>query len=125
MAKIEQFEDIEAWKSARALTSKIYALTRGSGFSRDFGLRDQICRASVSIMSNIAEGFERRSDRSFQQFLAIANGSAGEVRSQLYVALDLGYISRTQFDDCQQDALRIGKMLTGLIQYLRSSDSRS
>jgi len=125
MAKIEQFEDIEAWKCARALTAKVYALTRGNGFSRDFGLRDQICRAAVSIMSNIAEGFERRSDRSFQQFLAIANGSTGEVRSQLYVALDLGYISRAQFDDCQQDALRIGKMLTGLIQYLRSSDSRS
>ncbi len=125
MAKIEQFEDIEAWKCARALTAKVYALARGSDFSRDFGLRDQICRAAVSIKSNIAEGFERRSDRSFQQFLAIANGSAGEVRSQLYVALDLGYISRAQFDDCQQDALRIGKMLTGLIQYLRSSDSRT
>ena len=88
MAKVEHFEDLEVWKLARKLTGTIYSLSRSGCFAKDFGFRDQICRAAVSIVSNIAEGFERRSNSQFLQFLAIANGSAGEVRAQLYIALD-------------------------------------
>ncbi len=125
MATAEKFEDIEAWQLARSLVSKIYASTRSGPFAKDFGLRDQIRRAAVSVMSNIAEGFDRRTDSSFQSFLVIARGSVGEVRSQLYVALDQQFIDRQQFDDMQRDVVRIGKMLTSLLQYLRSSPRRS
>ena len=93
MAKIERFEDIEAWKRSRALTKKVYDCTKQRGFEKDFGLKDQIRRSSVSTMSNIAEGFERGGNQEFIQFLATAKGSSGEVRSQLYVALDQGYIT--------------------------------
>ena len=88
--KIERFEEIEAWRVARELTRMVYEVTKGEGFRRDFGLRDQVQRAAVSVMSNIAEGFERGSNREFIQFLFYAKGSAGEVRSQLVVALDQG-----------------------------------
>ncbi|MBQ9430692.1 MAG: four helix bundle protein [Kiritimatiellae bacterium] len=118
MAKANRFEDLDAWKLARVLTTKIYGLTKAGEFSRDYGQRDQICRAAVSIVSNIAEGFERKFDKSLQQFLTIAKGSAGEVRAQPYVALDLGYISQGQFDDACQDVSRISKMLSGFISYL-------
>ncbi len=118
MAKIERFEDVDAWKLARALTAKIYSFAKTGDFSRDYGFRDQICRAAVSIVSNIAEGFERSSRKSFLQFLAIAKGSAGEVRAQLYIAFDLGYISREQFDDAVNDVSRISKMLSRFIEYL-------
>ena len=121
MAKVDRFEDLDAWKLARVLTGKVYRLSRDGGFARDFGFRDQICRASVSIVSNIAEGFERNSNRAFQQFLSIAKGSAGEVRAQLYVALDLGYIEQEQFDDMMQSVSRISKMLAKLISYIANS----
>ena len=121
MARIEQFEDLEVWKLARKLTGKIYSLSRAGAFAKDFGFRDQICRAAVSIVSNIAEGFERRSNSQFVQFLAIANGSAGEVRSQLYIALDLGYIAQEQFADVFDDVVCIGKMLTALSRHLRTT----
>ncbi len=88
MPGITQFEDIEAWKTARQLTNAVYAHTNHQGFNRDFGLRDQIRRASVSVMSNIAEGFESRTDVQFINFLGMARASAGEVRAQLYIALD-------------------------------------
>ena len=120
MAKVDRFEDLDAWKLARVLTGKVYRLSRDGDFARDFGFRDQICRASVSIVSNIAEGFERNSNRAFQQFLSIAKGSAGEVRAQLYVALDLGYIKQDQFDDMMQSVSRISKMLAKLISYIAS-----
>ena len=84
MAKIKRFEDIESWKSARKLTKQIYEITAAGEFTRDFGLNDQIRRASVSILSNIAEGFERGGDQEFLQFLSVAKGSCGEVRAQLY-----------------------------------------
>ena len=84
MANIERFEDLEAWKKARETTKAIYAATSGGKFSRDFSLRDQIRSSAVSVMSNISEGFERGGDKEFRQFLAIAKGSAGEVKSQLY-----------------------------------------
>ncbi|MBQ3809309.1 MAG: four helix bundle protein [Kiritimatiellae bacterium] len=124
MATAERFEDLQVWQGARALVSKIYAVTRTGEFAKDFGLRDQIRRAAVSVMSNVAEGFDRRTDNFFQHFLAIAKGSAGEVRSQLYVALDQNYITEAQFNDCSRAVVRVGKMLTNLIQYLRTSDSK-
>ena len=81
MSKIKKFEDIESWKSARKLTKQIYQITSAGKFMRDFGLKDQICRASVSTLSNIAEGFERGGDQEFLQFLSVAKGSCGEVRA--------------------------------------------
>ena len=114
MARIEQFEDLIAWQKARELTKQIYLLTRKEKFSRDFGLRDQIQRASVSIMSNLAEGFERGGRAEFQQFVVIAKGSCAEVRSQLYVALDVEYISKQQFDELYNLAIEVSRILGGL-----------
>jgi four helix bundle protein len=93
MAKVKKFEDIQSWKKARDLTKEIYRATLTGSFAKDFGLRDQMRRASVSILSNITEGFERGGDREFLHFLAIAKGSAGELRAQLYVAFDQNYLS--------------------------------
>ena len=120
MARIEDFEDMEVWQVARTLTGKIYRFSKDGAFARDFGFRDQICRAAVSIVSNIAEGFERHSNNQFLNFLDIANGSTGEVRAQLYVALDIGYITQEQFDEAMQDVVRIGKMLTAFMRHLRT-----
>ncbi len=119
MARIQDFEDLEVWKLARKLTVQVYALSRNGAFAKDYGFCNQIRRAAVSIVSNIAEGFERRSNSQFIQFLDIANGSAGEVRAQLYVALDLGYITREQFQAVFKDITSIGKMLTSLTRHLR------
>ena len=124
MAKIERFEDLEVWRLARLLASKIYRLTNGPTFARDFGLRDQIRRAAVSIVSNIAEGFGRKSSFQFLHFLEIASGSAAEVEAQLYIALDLGYISQAQFDEALTEANRVGQMLTKFMQYLRKKPNR-
>jgi len=124
MAKIERFEDIEAWKRSRLLTRKVYDCTKQRGFDKDFGLKDQIRRASVSTMSNIAEGFERGGNQEFLQFLATAKGSSGEVRAQLYVALDQGYITQQQFDDMYRDAESISKMVGGFMGYLKKSGLR-
>ena len=99
MAGIRRFEEIEAWQVARRLTKAVYTYSKKGSFARDFGLRDQIQRASVSIMSNIAEGFEREGAGEFSQFLGIAKGSAAEVRSQLYVALDQNYVTPKEFDE--------------------------
>ena len=92
MGRVDRFEDLVAWQKVRELTKQIYQLIRKEEFSRDFGLRDQIQRAAVSIMSNLAEGFERGGRAEFHQFVVIAKGSCAELRSQLYVALDAGYI---------------------------------
>ena len=121
MAKVEHFEDLEVWRLARKLTGKLYSLSRAGAFAKDFGFRDQICRAAVSIVSNIAEGFERQSSSQFAQFLDVANGSAGEVRAQLYIAFDLGYIGEIQFTEAYNDVVSIGKMLTSLKRHLRST----
>jgi len=102
--KIERFEDIQAWQTARELTCQIYAASKTGEFARDFGLRDQIQRASVSAMANIAEGFERGGDREFLQFLSQAKGSCGEVRSHLYVALDQHYLPEAQFNELYSQA---------------------
>lgn len=112
--KIERFEDIIAWQKARVLTREIYALTGKGVFSRDFGLRDQIRRASVSIMSNLAEGFERLSRAEFHQFIVIAKASCAEVRSQLYVALDVGYITQAEFDLTNGLAVEVSRIIGGL-----------
>ena len=119
MSTIRRFEDVEAWQLGRELTRRVYEVTRAGAFSRDFGLRDQIQRAAVSITSNIAEGFERRSPAEFARSLLIARGSAGEVRSQLYAALDLGYIDRNAFDDLYRLASRISKATGALARHNR------
>lgn len=122
MATIKRFEDIESWQLAREMTKTIYAVSNDGAFARDFGLRDQIRRASVSIMSNIAEGFERGGDKEFFQFVSLAKGSSGEVRAQLYVALDAGYIDQQTFSRLSDMATQINRMLAGLMKYLRSSE---
>jgi four helix bundle protein len=118
MTTFRKFEEIEAWKRARLLTREIYALSGKEAFARDFGLRDQIRRASVSIMANIAEGYERSGQKEFIQFLSIAKGSAGEVASQLFVALDQGYVSETEFANLQKSTADVANLIGGLMEYL-------
>jgi four helix bundle protein len=118
LATIERFEDIKAWQAAKDLVSAIYRVTAQGQFAKDFGLRDQVRRASVSVMSNIAEGFERSSDREFRRFLYIAKGSAGEVRSHLFVAVDLGYITAEEFSTLRTKSEEVAKSLSGFITYL-------
>jgi four helix bundle protein len=124
MAKIKKFEEIKSWKKARALTKEIYEVTSMGSFRRDFGLRDQIRRASVSILSNIAEGFERGGDQEFIQFLAVAKGSCGEVRAQLYVALDQCYFSQESFESLSRTATEVSELISGLMKYLKDSELR-
>ncbi len=124
MAKIMRFEDIDAWQRARELAGKIYDVTKEGHFSRDFGLRDQVRRAAVSIMANIAEGFERRGDVEFRRFLGIAKGSAGELKSHLYVALDAGYIEEKEFNAFYEGASEIGGKIGGLMRYLSACGKR-
>ena len=121
MAKIERFEDIEAWQDARLMVKVIYEVTDGGRFARDFGLRDQIRRAAISTMSNIADGFERGSDRDFIRFLYMAKASAGEVRSQLYVALDLGYVDKQKTNEIGALVQMVSRRVSGFIRYLKSS----
>jgi len=122
MATFRQFEDIDAWQRARALIKEIYALTDQGDFARDFSLKDQIRRASVSIMSNIAEGFERDGTKEFIQFLSIAKGSVGEVKSQLYVALDRGYVTRNEFNMLSELTGETARLIAGLMSYLKQSN---
>ena len=112
--KIERFEDLIAWQKARQLAKIIYTITRRDLFARDFGLSGQIQRAAVSIMSNIAEGFERGGRKEFHQFLSIAKGSCAELRSQLYVALDIGYITESDFVEILSLAEEVGRIIGGL-----------
>ena len=114
MARAERFEDLIAWQKARKVTAEVYRLTRETPLGRDFGLRDQMCRSSVSVMSNIAEGFDRAGPREFRQFLSIAKGSAGELRSQSYVALDAGHLSEPQFQTLRDGAEEVGRIIRGL-----------
>ena len=124
MNRIERFEDILAWQKARVLTKDIYTTTRLAAFARDYGLKDQIQRASVSTMANIAEGFERGGDKEFAQFLSTSKGSCGEVKSHLYVALDQGYIPSADFDKLYASADEVGKLVFGFMNYLRQSPLR-
>jgi four helix bundle protein len=114
MPRVERFEDLIAWQKARELTKDVYLVSKDGQFARDFGLCGQIQRASVSTMSNIAEGFERTGPSEFHQFLSIAKGSNAEVRSDLYVALDVGYINDDQFNYLYAKASEVGRVLGGL-----------
>jgi four helix bundle protein len=120
MPKFIRFEDLPVWKSARGLTQGVYRITNQGSFSRDFGLRDQIRRASISVMSNIAEGFEHETQAQFSSYLGRAKASAGEIRCQLYIAYDLGYISSDQFQNLMKESKECSRQLFGLIKYLRS-----
>ena len=111
---VERFEDLIAWQKARQLTRVVYEFTRRGNWAKDFGLAGQIQRASVSIMSNIAEGFERNRQAEFHQFLSTAKASCAEVRSQLYVALDVGYLSQAEFEELLAQAEEVGRIVGGL-----------
>jgi four helix bundle protein len=113
-SKVERFEDLIAWQKARSLTKEIYIVTRNGAFSRDFRLSNQIQGAAVSIMSNIAEGFERGGRGEFQQFLSVAKGSCAEARSQLYVALDVAYIENEEFERLLRQAEEVARLIGGL-----------
>ena len=121
MDKIERFEDIKAWQKARSLVREIYQMTGEGKFAKDFSLRDQIRRAAVSVISNIAEGFSRQTDKEFTQFLYIAKGSVSEVQSQLYIALDLYYVSQEEFDSLYKQADEVGRLIFGFIRYLKKA----
>ena len=113
-SRVERFEDLIAWQKARVLTKMIYAMTKRGEFARDFGLSNQIQRAAVSVMSNIAEGFERSGRAEFNQFLAVAKASCAEVRSQLYVALDIGYLTESEFQALKVKAEEVSRILSRL-----------
>lgn len=115
---IERFEDIKAWQKARRLTQQVFRASGDGPFARDFGLRDQVCRAATSVMANIAEGFDAGSDAEFIRFLRYARRSASEVQSHLYVALDRGYIAQALFDDAYELAAETKRLIGGFIRYL-------
>ena len=119
MATFKRFEDILAWQTAREVTARVYEATQDGAFSKDFGLRDQIRRASVSVMANIAEGFGRTSDREFANFLNMAHRSAAECQSHLDVALDLKYLSETEFEQLYTKFEECSRMIIGLSHHLR------
>ena len=112
--RVDKFEDLIAWQKARELTREIYQISQQGAFAKDYGLSGQIQRASVSIMSNIAEGFERGGRGEFHQFLSVAKSSCAEVRSLLYVALDIKYIHKTQFIKIMDKAREVGRIVGGL-----------
>jgi four helix bundle protein len=122
--QVRNFEELEIWKEARRLTQEIYRLTRDPKFSKDFGLSSQIQRAAISIMSNIAEGFERGGNQEFTQFLYVAKASCGEMRSQLYVALDQGYVDQKVADSLLTVLKRLSVMIKHLIDHLKRSGMR-
>jgi four helix bundle protein len=124
VAKIERFEDIEAWRVGRELAREVYLATLSRGFARDPALRDLMRRAAVSVVSNIAEGFGRRGDAEFRQFLSQAKGSANELRAQLYVATDAGYIDDGDRQRLLALAVRVDQLITGFMRYLSQSDRR-
>ena len=124
MATIKSFEEMEVWQLSRQICNKIYKLTSTGDFSKDYGFKDQIRRASGSIMDNIAEGFDRGGNNEFKLFLSYSKGSAGEVKSQLYRALDQAYISIEDFDELYQQVDNVGGKLTNLIKYLSSTAYR-
>lgn len=121
MPTIRNFEELDSWKKARKLAGCVYELTQKEQFARDFGLRNQIQRAAGSIMHNIAEGFDGGSDLEFARFLRMARRSASEVQSELYLALDCGYITQDEFDNAYNAALEIKKLINAFIAYLRKN----
>ncbi len=124
MARIETLEQLACWQKGRDLTKSVYQVTRGGEFAKDYALRDQIRRACISVTSNIAEGFERGGDKEFHQFLSQAKGSCGEVRSQLYVALDEAYVAEAQFEPIKTLAIETSRAIAGMMGYLTRSQLR-
>lgn len=121
MEKFDSFEKIRSWQKAREFNKRIYLVTEEERFKRDFGLARQIRRASISVSSNIAEGFERNSDKEFVHFLFVAKALAGEVRSQLYLAYDLDYVDEPLFKELISEISKISQLISGLIKYLQKS----
>ena len=122
MARIERFQDLEAWTKARELTKKVYEISSKEPFNRDFALCNQIRRAVISIVSNIAEGFGRDGDKEFVQFLSVAKGSCFEVYAQIYVALDQNYIDEKGFEEIAEQIEEVSRIIGGLMKYLHQSD---
>jgi four helix bundle protein len=120
MATIGNFEELEVWKISMELCTEIYKLTNTESFSKDFGLRDQIRRASVSVPSNISEGYERDSKNQFLYFLSIAKGSCGEVRTQLRIAYNLNYLTVNEFEILNNKCTSTSKQIAGFMKYLKS-----
>ena len=120
MATVLRFEDLKVWQEAKSLVKAIYLLTGKGAAGRDFGFRDQLRRAAVSVMSNIAEGFERGTNKEFVQYLYIAKGSAGEVRSLLWVAMEVGYLPASDFKTLCESSLSLSRRLSTFIKYLQS-----
>lgn len=121
MATYNSFEDLPVWKEAKELAVLIYRLTAKGKTSKDFVLKDQIQRSVISISSNIAEGFERGTKQEFIQYLYIARGSCGELRSQIYIAKDIGYLDNKEFGKIYNLALKVGKQINGFIEYLKNT----
>jgi four helix bundle protein len=115
------FEELKVWQDARILSKHMYSVTKGKSFSKDFGLRDQVQRASVSIMSNISEGFERDTNREFVRFLSYSKGSCGEVRSILYVVYDQLYISQDEFEQLKSQCINVASQISNFMKYLRKT----
>jgi four helix bundle protein len=122
MALIKNFEDMAVWKEARLMVAQIYKITRHPRFSRDFQFIDHLRKTAISIPSNISEGFERDRNKEFTSFLSIAKGSCGELRCQLYLALDQKYLDQQQFDDLYQKLMEISKSISNLMKYLQNCD---
>jgi four helix bundle protein len=116
--KIIKFEDLQIWKLSLKLTREIYDLTSRKDFSKDFGLRDQIRRAIISVSSNIVEGFEKNNNNEFIRFLGMAKGSVGEVRNQLYIALTIRYVEQEELDQLHANLDQLSKQIGGFIKYL-------
>ena len=125
MATVTRFEELECWQAARELTGRVYKMSADGLFSRDFGLRDQMRRAGVSVMSNIAEGFESRTKPMFIEYLGRAKASAGELRAQLFVALDAGYVTDEEFHELRDLAEKISAQISRLSAYLKSASERN
>ncbi|MFN8117742.1 MAG: four helix bundle protein [Bacteroidia bacterium] len=122
MAVAKRFEDLDVWIAAKDAAVMIYKITENESLRKDFGLKDQIRRASISVISNIAEGFERNGNKEFIQFLSIAKGSAGEVRAQLYIIKELEFINEEEFILLNEKVTQVSKMLSGFINYLKQSE---
>lgn len=118
MGKFNSFEEIISWQKAREFNKKIYLVRESNSFKKDFDFIRQLRRASVSISNNIAEGYERKTDREFVQFLFISKGSAAEIRSLLYLALDLNYIEEKMFLELKDEISQISKLVSSFIKYL-------
>ena len=124
MAKIERFEELLSWQKARELSRLVYSVSKNGAFAKDLGLRSQMRSASISILSNIAEGFERGGDKEFIHFLSTAKGSCGEVRAQLYAAFDQQYLTADQFNELYSKTVEVSRLISGFMTYLRRSELR-